>query len=89
MVYDRNLNTSLTEAILQPARAAWRAVGIRGYGRVDVRLNSDGTPVVLEVNPNPDLTPGGGIHRAAKKAGWTWEQFIGKQIEWALSSASL
>jgi hypothetical protein len=55
---------------------------------VDVRLNRDDVPCVLDVNPNPDLTPGGGIHRAVIAAGWTWERFVRTQLEWALPSAN-
>ena len=88
MVYDHDLEPQLRQAILTMARAAWHAVGLRGYGRVDIRLNSAGVPCVLEVNPNPDLAPGGGIQRAASEAGWTWAHFIRKQMEWTLSFAN-
>jgi hypothetical protein len=35
------------------------------------------------VNPNPELGPGVGIRRAIEEAGWTWERFVLKQVEWA------
>jgi D-alanine-D-alanine ligase len=88
MVYDHQLESSLREAIVKTARAAWDAVGLRGYARIDIRLNASVVPCVLEVNPNPDLSPGAGIHRGIIETGWTWERFIRKQIEWALSSGS-
>ncbi|MGH7555326.1 MAG: D-alanine--D-alanine ligase family protein, partial [Longimicrobiales bacterium] len=36
---------------------AWRAVDGEGYGRIDFRIAEDGSPFVLDVNPNPDLAP--------------------------------
>ena len=38
------------------ARAAWEACGLSGYGRVDLRLDEAGLPVILEVNTNPCLS---------------------------------
>ena len=71
-------------------RASWRrlavpgcASGARGYLRVDIRCNAQGTPLVLDVNPNPELGPGVGICRAVQEAGWTWECFVRRQVEWA------
>jgi D-alanine-D-alanine ligase-like ATP-grasp enzyme len=51
--------------------------------RVDLRLDEAGAPRVLDVNPNPELGPGVGICRAVQEAGWTWEQFVRQQVEWA------
>jgi D-alanine-D-alanine ligase len=51
------------------ARAAWRIFGLRGYARVDLRLDADGEPRILEVNANPCLAADGGFMAAAAKAG--------------------
>ena len=39
------------------ALAAWRALGGRDAGRIDVRLDAAGEPMVLELNPLPGLHP--------------------------------
>ena len=81
--YAIDLDRTLREAIVAAARGAWKAVGARGYARIDVRLDAADRPFVLDVNPNPELGPGVGIHRAAQEAGWTWERFLRQQVEWA------
>ena len=81
--YNGNVEPVLRDAILDSARAAWTAVGARSYIRVDVRLNAAGVPCVLDVNPNPDLSPGAGIRLGVTSAGWEWRTFVRKVIEWA------
>jgi D-alanine-D-alanine ligase len=49
------LESPLAERVAEVCIAAFRLVGMRDYGRVDVRVTPDGTPHVLEVNPNPYL----------------------------------
>jgi D-alanine-D-alanine ligase len=56
--------------------AAYRAFGCRGYGRVDLRLTAAGDPVILEVNPNPDLAPTAGLARSAGKKPWSYDELI-------------
>jgi D-alanine-D-alanine ligase len=78
----------ITEAeqkeISRTARAAFRLVGCRGYARVDFRQDAAGHFKVLEVNPNPDITPGSGAALQAATAGMTYSQFIEKLIRLAL-----
>lgn len=58
------------------ARRCWSLFGLRGYARVDVRLDSDGTPWVLEVNANPCLTRDAGFIAATVEAGMRYRQVI-------------
>ncbi len=67
------------------AREAFRLVGCRGYARVDFRQDREGNFKVLEVNPNPDITPGSGAARQTAAAGMSYSQFIDKVINYALS----
>lgn len=49
------LPSPLMEQVCDVARSAYQLVGLRDYGRVDVRITADGRPFILEVNPNPYL----------------------------------
>lgn len=81
--YDHPRAPALEAAVLETARAAWRAVEGHGYLRIDIRLDEAGEPFVLDVNPNPEVGPWAGMCRAVQEAGWRWEDFIRRQVEWA------
>ncbi len=66
----------LAERIVQTARLSWKAIGCRSYARVDMRIGQDGLPMVVEVNCNPDLSPDAGFYRAARAAGYSYEDMI-------------
>lgn len=66
------------------ARAAWRLVGGRGYGRVDLRADRDGRLYVLDVNPNPDLSPSAGLARMAAANGWGYTDLVDRIVHEAL-----
>ncbi|HEV8112746.1 MAG TPA: ATP-grasp domain-containing protein [Planctomycetota bacterium] len=70
--------------IREAALGAWRALKLRGYGRVDMRLASDGTPRVIDVNPNPDISLDAGLAKAAARAGIDHGSLITRIIEIAL-----
>jgi D-alanine-D-alanine ligase len=51
------------------AKACWRLFGLRGYARIDCRIDAAGEVQVLEVNINPCLSPDAGFAAAASRAG--------------------
>jgi D-alanine-D-alanine ligase len=51
------------------AMEAWKQVGGHGYARVDIRVDADGRPWILEVNANPDIAPDAGLAGMARVAG--------------------
>jgi D-alanine-D-alanine ligase len=67
------------------ARHCWRAFGLTGYARVDVRVDADG-PWVLEVNTNPCLAPDAGFVAAAQRAGMDFTTLIQRILHNALST---
>ena len=78
----------LSEAILariaEVARTAYAAMELRDYARLDVRLAADGTPYIIDVNPNCDLSSGAGFARAARAAGLGYDETIRRIVELAL-----
>ena len=56
----------------------------RDYARVDIRIDREGKIYVLEVNPNPDISPQSGMARALKVQGTTYTGFVENLIERAL-----
>ena len=64
---------------------AWRAVGGSGYGRVDFRIDREGQPWLLEVNPNPDIAPDAGLARMARTAGMDYNLLIRRICEAGLT----
>ncbi len=63
------VDAEMAALISKTSIKAFRTIGGWGYGRVDIRLDEDGRPVILEVNCNPCLDSGMGLARAAEQAG--------------------
>jgi D-alanine-D-alanine ligase len=66
------------------ARAAFLALELRDYARVDLRVSADGVPYVIDVNPNCDLSDGAGVSRAASYGGLDYPQLIQRICDAAL-----
>lgn len=76
---------ALAARIEAVARQAFAAVGVRDFGRVDLRVDEDGQPWVIDVNPNCDLSPDAGVARAAARAGMSYAALIGRicRVAWS------
>ena len=62
----------------------WRIFSLRGYARVDFRVDVTGIPWVLEINANPCLSSDGGFIAAATKAGLQIEDIVARLIRVAV-----
>jgi D-alanine-D-alanine ligase len=67
---------ALLARIEEVARLSCVALEVTDYARCDFRLADDGTPYVLEVNPNCDLSDGAGFSKSAALAGIPYEQLV-------------
>jgi D-alanine-D-alanine ligase len=80
------LSVALQARIAAAAVAAFASIEARDYGRVDIRLASDGTPYVIDVNPNCDLSDvAGGFSKAAKAGGLSYKDVILRLVELAMA----
>jgi D-alanine-D-alanine ligase len=75
------------QQLQQTAIAAYQALELRDYGRVDMRLQGDGRVHVIEVNPNPWLASRAEFSMAARKSGRTYTRLIEEIVELALARA--
>ncbi len=78
-----DLAPELARALADTAVAAYRALGLRDYGRVDLRWSERHGPIVVDVNPNPDLASVCGLARAAARKGIPYVDLIGRIVEHA------
>jgi len=70
-----DLDEGLKNELERVAVVAFRATGCRHYARIDIRLDGQGRPRVLEVNANPGYHPDAGFSRSLRAAGWTHAAF--------------
>jgi D-alanine-D-alanine ligase len=77
------LDAATQQRLEDVALAAYRLGGCRDYGRVDLRLRG-GEPLVLDVNPNADLSFESDHAIGSKMLGWTYGQLAARIVACAL-----
>jgi len=91
-VYYKYTNPQCPAKLSEPQRkkieaaalATFNALECRDYARVDIRLDKNNIPYVIEVNPNPDISTDSGFARAAKASGLQYGEMLFKIITLAL-----
>jgi D-alanine-D-alanine ligase len=81
----RDLPEDLARRIGETALAAYNALGLRDYGRIDLRVTPKGDIYVIEANPNPWLAPEAELAMAAAAAGRDYPKLIGEIADRALA----
>jgi D-alanine-D-alanine ligase len=77
---DRDTLARLSELALE----CWHLFGLRGYARVDFRVDGTGVPWILEINANPCISPDAGFAAALEQAGISYAQAIKRIVSAAL-----
>ncbi|MBN2239225.1 MAG: ATP-grasp domain-containing protein [Dehalococcoidales bacterium] len=78
------LTESERDYIFGIVKKSYIASGCRGYARIDMRMDSKRRVYVLEVNPNPDISPESGAALQAQAAGMDYTAFIKKIVDLAM-----
>ncbi|MBK9070195.1 MAG: D-alanine--D-alanine ligase [Myxococcales bacterium] len=81
----QGVSAATRDAIERTALAAYRALGLRDYGRVDLRLDDGQVPWVIDVNPNCDISPDAGVARAALAGGLDYPALLKHIVESAIA----
>ena len=82
------LDEATTAKVQKAAIDAHRALGCEIYSRVDVLLDADGNPYVLEANTIPGMTASSLLPKAAKVAGYDFGPLCQKIAELSLAERS-
>jgi D-alanine-D-alanine ligase len=70
----------LQKEIREMALKCWKIFGLKGYARVDIRVDKNDNPYVLEINSNPCISPGAGFFVACSRTGLTFTQVVERII---------
>ncbi len=84
-VFARPISRVANERIEGICRAAFRALWLQDYARLDVRLTDSDEVWVLEANANPFISFGHDIANAAEKAGMDYYAFINRIVDEAIA----
>ncbi len=72
----KDLDPELDRRIRDTAIRCWHEFGMKGYARVDMRVDKDNNPYVIEVNANPCISPDSGVVAAVAEAGICFKEVV-------------
>ena len=72
----KNLPAGKAEEIRHMAKRVYRALGLSGYARIDVRMDAEGKVYVLEANPNPQIAHDEDFADSAEKADYSYKDLL-------------
>jgi D-alanine-D-alanine ligase len=78
------LSAEMTRAVQQTALDAHRALDLEVYSRVDLQLDENNQPFVLELNTIPGMTPSSLLPEAAAVAGISYGELCSRIVELSL-----
>lgn len=61
--------------------ACWLVFGMRGYARIDFRVNPKGAPWIIDINPNPCIAPDAGLAAMGERAGLHYPDLVRRIVD--------
>lgn len=83
-IFARPIARATKARLAEICRTAYRALWLRDYARLDVRLAADGEIWAIEANANPFISHGHDMANAAERAGMSYSAFIQRVVEEAV-----
>jgi D-alanine-D-alanine ligase len=80
----KNISRRLQSLITEIALDTYNILDCHDYGRVEIRVDKDNNPYILELNPNPSINIGDSVHRCAELVGMDYGDFIEEIIALAI-----
>jgi D-alanine-D-alanine ligase len=77
---DEQVERELCKTLREIALRCWDIFGLRGYARIDFRMDASGRPWVLDVNANPCLSPDAGFAAALSQSGLAFSDGIARIV---------
>ncbi|MGH7887193.1 MAG: D-alanine--D-alanine ligase family protein, partial [Candidatus Binatia bacterium] len=85
-IFAEPFDNGTNQRIAKICKSVYRALRIRGYGRIDLRVTPAGEIVVLEANPNPNLDRDDEFAQSATKAGVSFPRLVQRILKLALTA---
>jgi D-alanine-D-alanine ligase len=81
----RGVSPALSRRTADICKLAYRALGLDGYARFDLRVTATGEVFVIEANANPSLGPDDELALSARRAGISYPELIRRITRLALA----
>lgn len=87
------LDKSLEEKIKNAALRTFKVLRCKDWSRIDIRLDKNGEPNIIEINPLPGILPNpidnSCFPKAARAKGWNYEEMINRVLNAAIKRYNL
>jgi len=74
-------DNELVKEIKDISARCWKEFGLIGYVRVDIRIDENNIPYVLEINSNPCISFSGGFYAAIINSGYKFTEVVQRIIK--------